>query len=111
MGGGLLVGPSGGITGISGLWALIAQCPRRRSTARYFFFFGGGTFAPAFRACESPIAIACLRLVTFFPDLPLFNVPFLRSCIAFFTLLAAFGPYLLAMWNSRSEISLVDQGW
>lgn len=50
------------------------------------------------------MAIACLRLVTFFPDLPLFNVPFLRSCIAFLTLLAALGPYLamigiLAEWQ------------
>jgi len=44
------------------------------------FFFG--TLAPDLRASERPIAIACLRLVTFFPDRPLFNVPFLRSCIA-----------------------------
>src|SRR2546427_1958185 len=29
-----------------------------------------GTFAPALRASERPIAIACLRLVTFFPDFP-----------------------------------------
>jgi len=53
-----------------------------------------GTLPPAFLASESPIAIACLRLVTFFPERPLVNVPALRSCIAFFTLLCAFLPYL-----------------
>jgi hypothetical protein len=41
-----------------------------------------GTLAPFFRASESPIAIACLRLVTFFPLLPLLSVPFLRLRIA-----------------------------
>jgi hypothetical protein len=64
---------------------------------RVFFaedFFLGGTFAPARRACDSPIAIACLRLFTFLPDLPLFKVPRLRSCIACLTFLAAFLPYL-----------------
>ncbi len=30
--------------------------------------FLAGTFAPALRASESPMAIACLRLVTFLPD-------------------------------------------
>jgi hypothetical protein len=35
------------------------------------FFFG--TFSPFWRASERPIAIACLRLVTFLPDRPLFN--------------------------------------
>jgi hypothetical protein len=56
------------------------------------FFFG--TLAPSLRAWESPIAIACLRLVTFLPDLPLFRVPFFRSCIAFSTFLPAFLLYL-----------------
>jgi hypothetical protein len=36
-----------------------------------------GTFAPFFRASDSPIAIACLRLFTFLP-LPDLSVPFLR---------------------------------
>src|SRR5689334_7092883 len=40
------------------------------------FFFGAGTLAPFSRASDKPIAIACLRLVTFFPLLPLRNVPF-----------------------------------
>jgi hypothetical protein len=50
------------------------------------FFFG--TFFPAFRASESPIAIACFLLVTFAPE-PLRSFPSLRSCIAFFTFLPA----------------------
>ena len=53
-----------------------------------------GTLAPFFRAFESPIAMACFRLVTFLPDLPLFNVPFLRSRMAFFTSVPAFLLYL-----------------
>jgi hypothetical protein len=35
-----------------------------------------GTFAPFFLASESPMAIACLRLVTFLPEPPLRKVPF-----------------------------------
>src|ERR1700741_1167300 len=71
----------------------------------YFFFeelflvpffepFLEGTFAPASRASESPIAIACFLLVTFFPERPLFSVPFFRSCMAFSTFLPAFLLYL-----------------
>ena len=52
-----------------------------------------GTLAPLFRASDSPIAIACFLLVTFFPDRPLFNVPCFRSCIAFSTFSDAFLPY------------------
>jgi len=62
-----------------------------------FFFdedFLRGTLAPSFRASDSPIAIACFLLVTFFPDRPLFNVPFFRSCIAFSTFFDAFLLYL-----------------
>jgi hypothetical protein len=74
---------------------------RRREFARrrydFFFFLREpalrGTFAPARRACESPIAIACLRLFTRFPDFPLRRVPRLRSCIAFSTFSLAFFPY------------------
>jgi hypothetical protein len=50
-------------------------------------FFGGGTLPPAARASDNPIAIACLRLVTFLPDRPDFKVPRFRSCIARCTLL------------------------
>jgi hypothetical protein len=56
-----------------------------------------GTFAPARRASDRPIAIACLRLVTFLPERPLRKVPRLRSRIVFSTLLWAFLPYLAMM--------------
>jgi hypothetical protein len=52
-------------------------------------FGAGGTFAPARRASAKPIAMACLRLVTFLPDPPLRSVPFLRSCMARSTFLEA----------------------
>src|ERR1044071_5107952 len=65
------------------------------SSRDYFFFdFLRGTFPPARRASERPIAIACLRLFTFFPDRPLFSLPRLRSCIARLTFCCAFFPYL-----------------
>lgn len=56
-----------------------------------------GTLPPSALASDKPIAIACLRLVTFFPEPPLLSVPRLRSCIAFSTLSLAFFPYLLAI--------------
>jgi len=43
-----------------------------------------GTLAPALRASDSPIAIACFLLFTFLPD-PLRKVPCLRSCMVFST--------------------------
>src|SRR4030095_14162485 len=64
-----------------------------------------GTFAPASRASDKPIAIACLRLVTRLPDPPLFRVPRLRSCIARSTFLAAIGPYF-AMDTSAAVLSI-----
>lgn len=51
-----------------------------------------GTFAPFFRASESPIAIACLRLVTFVPDRPDMSVPLFFLRIARSTLLLAAAP-------------------
>lgn len=55
----------------------------------YDFFFRAvrlrGTFPPALRASDNPIAIACLRLFTLFPERPLRSFPDLRSCIARFT--------------------------
>ncbi len=47
---------------------------------RYAAFFRG-TLAPFRRASDNPIAIACLRLFTRFPLLPLVSVPFFRLCI------------------------------
>jgi hypothetical protein len=52
-----------------------------------------GTFAPALRASDRPIAIACLRLVTRFPDRPLRRVPRFRSRMTFSTFFDAFLPY------------------
>jgi hypothetical protein len=77
----------------------------------YYFVeedFLRGTLAPARRACESPMAIACLRLFTFFPERPLFNVPLFRSCNAFSTFSADFLPYratlLLLNWKESKDI-------
>src|SRR5216684_7126623 len=75
----------------------------------YFFFdedFLRGTFPPAFRASDSPIAIACFLLVTFLPERPLFNVPVLRSCIAFSTFSAAFFPYLAMVSSGFANLRL-----
>jgi hypothetical protein len=52
-----------------------------------------GTFAPFSRASLSPIAMACLRLVTFRPE-PLLSVPFFRRRIAELTCFDADLPYL-----------------
>jgi hypothetical protein len=51
-----------------------------------------GTLAPFFRASLRPIAIACLRLVTFLPE-PLLSVPFFRRRIVDFTFFDADLPY------------------
>src|SRR5262249_30662846 len=56
-----------------------------------------GTLLPARRASDRPIAIACLRLLTFLPLRPLRNVPRLRLCIARFTFFAAPREYFRAM--------------
>jgi hypothetical protein len=50
--------------------------------------FLGGTFSPALRAFDSPIAIACFLLFTFLP-LPLFSLPSFISFISVSTLLLA----------------------
>jgi hypothetical protein len=54
--------------------------------------FLGGTFPPARRACDKPMAIACFRLVTFLPPLER-SLPRLRSWSAFPTFCFAFAPY------------------
>ena len=59
------------------------------------FFFG--TFLPLRRASDRPMAIACLRLLTFFLLRPLLSVPFLRLRIARSTLLEAPFEYFRAM--------------
>jgi hypothetical protein len=62
-----------------------------------FFEAFFGTFLPLALASESPIAIACLRLVTFFLERPLFKVPALRFFIARLTSVDAFFEYFRAM--------------
>ena len=77
----------------------------------YFFLaddFFLGTLAPARRASDKPIAIACFRLLTFFPDRPLFKVPFFRSRIARSTFFDAVLPYL-AMMVPSFESSVTNQ--
>jgi hypothetical protein len=54
---------------------------------------GGGTFPPARRASERPIAIACLGFFTLRP-LPDLSVPFLNAFISRSTSACAFAPYL-----------------
>jgi hypothetical protein len=81
-----------------------------QSSSHYFFFdedFLPGTLAPAFRASDNPMAIACFLLVTFLPDRPLFRVPSFRSCIAFSTFSDAFFPYL-AMFSPPSSLDLTN---
>jgi hypothetical protein len=61
--------------------------------------FRDGTFAPFSRASLSPIAIACLRLVTLRPD-PLFSVPFFFRCIADLTVFDADFPYFAILTSN-----------
>jgi hypothetical protein len=58
----------------------------------YDFF--SGTLAPALRASDNPIAIACFRSVTRLPLRPLFSVPASIAFISRSTLLLAAGEYL-----------------
>lgn len=50
--------------------------------------------SPSRRASLKPIAIACLRLFTFFPLLPERSFPRLNSCISSPTFFCALRPYL-----------------
>ena len=74
--------------------SLVPQQPNKHSKLYFFLDFLDGTLPPSLRASDRPMAIACLRLVTFFPERPLFKVPLFRSCIAFLTFRDAFFPYL-----------------
>ncbi len=53
----------------------------------------GGTFFPALRAFDKPMAIACLGLVTFLPLRPDFSLPCFISLISVSTFLPAEGEY------------------
>jgi hypothetical protein len=57
------------------------------------FVGAGGTFFPALRASDNPIAIACFGLVTFLPLRPLFSLPCFIAFISVSTLLPAAGLY------------------
>jgi len=59
-----------------------------------------GTFLLARRASDSPIAMACLRLLTFAPERPLRSSPRFISCIAFLTFLPLALLYFRAIVNS-----------
>jgi len=69
--------------------------------------FFRGTLPPSRRASERPMAMACLRLVTFLPDRPERSLPCLRSRIARSTFFPAFFPYL-AMEPPASEPARAD---
>jgi hypothetical protein len=56
-----------------------------------------GTFFPALRASDNPIAIACLGLVTFWP-LPERSFPFFIACISVSTDFEAAGLYLRVLF-------------
>jgi hypothetical protein len=59
------------------------------------FRFGfGGTLSPSRRASDSAIAIACLRLLTFWCEPPLRSFPSFFSCITLRTFACVFLPYL-----------------
>jgi len=61
---------------------------------------GGGILVPSRRASESPIAIACFGLVTFWP-LPERSLPSFISFISCSTSSCAFGPYLAMASSPR----------
>ena len=72
----------------------------RDACAAADFFLG--TFLPARRASDKPIAMACFRLLTLLPERPIFNVPRLNSCIDFPTFLDAASLYFFAMTSHAS---------
>jgi hypothetical protein len=76
-------------------------------TALFFEAFFG-TFLPSALASESPIAMACLRLVTLRPERPLFKVPALRffitrstSAEAFLEYFRAFRAMIILPWTGK----------
>jgi hypothetical protein len=77
----------------------------------FFEDFFLGALAPERRASDSPIAMACLRLFTFFPERPLFSLPRFISCIAFFTFLRDFLPYLAAMESPPLSVNGDAVAW
>jgi hypothetical protein len=82
---------------IDRLFEEVAANHLKEAAGRYFFLREDlrrlGTFPPARRASDRPMAIACLRLLTRRPERPLLSVPRLRLCIARFTFERALRPY------------------
>src|SRR3954462_13930715 len=81
------------------LFEEVAAHHLENAARRYFFLREDlrrrlGTFPPARRASERPMAIACLRLLTRLPERPLFSVPRFFLWIARLTLDRALLPYL-----------------
>lgn len=76
------------------------QRPRYFCLRELFFLpppdFFLGTLAPDRRASDSPMAIACLRLLTLAPERPLFSLPRFISRTAFLTLRPLALPYFRA---------------
>jgi len=66
-----------------------------------------GTFAPFLRASDNPMAIACLRLVTFFPLRPDLSVPFFLRFIALSTRFEAALPYFLPREDFFAAMTLL----
>jgi len=87
--------------GVDRLVQQIAADDPEDSARGYFFLREDlrfrGTLAPARRASDRPMAIACFLLVTFLPERPLRNVPRFRSRITFLTFCDAFLLYLRAI--------------
>ncbi len=77
--------------------------PNRRAA----HLFLEGTFFPARRASESPMAMACLRLVTFLPE-PVFSLPRFISCISSFTFRPAAGEYLRVDFVLEEELFFAE---
>src|SRR5690606_17764671 len=61
--------------------------------ADFFAAFLRGTLPPASRASDKPMAMACLRLLTFRPEPPLLSLPSFISCMARPTFSDALRPY------------------
>lgn len=68
-----------------------------------FFAAFLGTLAPFFRASDNPIAMACLRLLTFFP-LPLRSCPRFFLCIVLFTFFFAPFEYFAMTLNLSGRV-------
>lgn len=67
-----------------------------------------GTFAPERRASDNPIAMACFRLVTFFPLRPDRSLPCFISFISRSTDLPAAGLYFRALDDFFEELFFAE---